>query len=78
MKREYAVYAERSNVAGICDNDLMDWFTDHQEAKEFAIEKATEDDEVVYLSEVENGDFSDERETYSPPAELNERKEESL
>lgn len=66
MKKEYAVYTESSNVAGIYDNDLMDWFTDRRKAKEFAIEKSAEGNKVVYLSEVENGDFSDKRETYYP------------
>lgn len=64
MKREYAVYTEDAKVGMIYDNDLMDWFTDYAEAKAFAKTKATEDDVKVFLSIVDDGDFSDATEIY--------------
>ncbi|QNM06554.1 hypothetical protein [Qiania dongpingensis] len=64
MNREYAVYTEDAKIDGIYDNDQMDWFTDYKEAKDFAITKAKEEGTAVYLSEVDDGDFSDRPEVY--------------
>lgn len=62
--REYAVYTEKAKVGGIYDNDLMDWFENYEKALEFAKAKAKEENTTVYLSEVDNGDFSDEPEIF--------------
>lgn len=56
---EYAVYNENANVNGTYDNDLMDWFTDEEEAYAAAQALANETGEVAYISEVYNGDFGD-------------------
>ena len=51
-------------VNGINDNDLMDWFSDYNRAKDFAIKTAKEKGVKTMLSVVEDGDFSDEPEIY--------------
>lgn len=64
MTRKYAVYTNEAMVNGIYDNDLMDWFSDYNRAKDFAINTAKEKGVKTMLSVVEDGDFSDEPEIY--------------
>ena len=64
MTRKYAVYTNEAMVNGIYDNDLMDWFSDYNRAKDFAIKTAKEKGVKTMLSVVVDGDFSDEPEIY--------------
>lgn len=63
---KYAVYNDNALVGGVYDNDMMDWFNSYEGAEKQAQELANETGLTSYLSEVIDGDFSDEFEEIEP------------